>query len=101
MKQTVAALREENARLKGLKGRPTIKPSGMEQATAPSGTTSTRGKVSPRVSIENHVLTVPAPVGSHFKGYGTYLVQDDVLHPQHQRRGDDELGLPPWEWRVR
>ena len=41
LEHTVAAQREEIARLKGLKGPPSIKPSGMEQASG--GMPSERG----------------------------------------------------------
>jgi hypothetical protein len=50
LKQTIGDLRGEIARLKGLKGRPDIKPSGMEQGTdrakrGKAGKRRGRGKV--------------------------------------------------------
>ena len=84
LRQTVTELREEVARLKGLKCRPNIKPSGMDKGTEPPKPTKKekrrgRGKVTPRVSVEEMVINAEIPPGSRFKGYEPFLVQDLVI----------------------
>jgi hypothetical protein len=80
-KRVIAEQREEIARLKGLKGRPSIKPpSGMENGTAPKPdgrrVRRCRGKIVPRVKIEEQILKPEVPEGSRFKGYEDFVVQD-------------------------
>ena len=84
LKQMNSELREELARLKGLKGRPKIGPSGMDKGTETPKPNQLakrrgRGKVTPRVSIEEEAVSAPVPPGSRFKGYGPFLVQDLVI----------------------
>ena len=85
--RVIAELREENARLKGLNGRPRIKPSGMENASEPKlggkrGKHRRRGQIVPRVAIEDQLIQAQVPPGSRFKGYENFLVQDIVLRAE-------------------
>ena len=84
LKQQNIEQREEIARLKGLKGRPKIGPSGMDKGTDPAKREQLkerrgRGKVTPRVTVEDQVITAAAPPGSRFKGHEPFLVQDLVI----------------------
>ena len=86
LKQVVAEQRAEIARLKGLKGPPSIKPSGMEQASATKpgscgGKRRGRGAKRVRVAVEDRVLTADVPEGSRFKGYERFFIQDLELRP--------------------
>ncbi|WP_434624543.1 IS66 family transposase [Azospirillum sp. B2RO_4] len=85
----------EIARLKGLSGRPAIKPavkpSGMEAGTpAPPQRPVRRrrgraGKVSKTVTCEDRVLCVAVPEGSRFKGYEDFTVQELELRARRIR----------------
>src|SRR5271168_2536398 len=91
----IGSLRDELARLKGGPGRPDIKPnvkpdikpSGMEKATEPKlekppGKDRRRGDVRAKLTInEERKLEADAPLGSRFKGYASFLVQDLVIRP--------------------
>jgi hypothetical protein len=85
LRRTVAAQRDEIARLKGGPGRPNIKPSGMEKATEPKpekpgGGRPRRGPTRAKLTInEEKTVKVGAPPGSRFKGYTSFVVQDLVL----------------------
>ena len=76
LKKENAELREGIARLKGLKGRPKLKPSGMEKATeAPAARSARRkgrrGAKRTKLTVnETRVLKPDSlPDGARFKGY--------------------------------
>ncbi len=72
LKQAVADLRAEVAALKGVRGRPVIRPSGMEQKTAPKpaggGKRGKKRRKTERLAIhEDRIIHASVPVGSRFK----------------------------------
>ena len=99
-----AALREEIARLKGLKGRPKLRPSGMEKAAETAGAKggkrkgrrgAKRSKLTPN---ETRILKPESlPDGARFKGYEDFIVQDIVLMPWTIRYRRERWLLPSGE----
>ncbi len=100
LRQAIAELRAEVATLKGVKGRPKVRPSGMEKGTepGPAETGRSRGagdRKAKRLTIhEERMIAAEAPAGSRFKGYEDFLVQDLVLRP-HLVRLRRERWLTP------
>jgi len=102
LERLVAAQRDEIARLKGLKGRPQIKPSGMEQATAPAeprrNGRGRRGRRSKRAELRLHeervIKVASLPRNSRFKGYASFLVQDLVLQAWGVRLKRERWRMP-------
>jgi Transposase IS66 family len=101
LERLVAAQREEIARLKNLKGRPTIKPgtpSGMDTHTTSPGSSRKPGRRGPKASQltiqEERVMRAAVPAGSRFKGYEDFLIQDLIVR-SHGIRIRRERWLTP------
>jgi len=85
LKAENAELREEIARLKGLKGRPQIKPSGMEKATEVPAKgprkIGRRGAKRAKLTIDEirPVKVANVPKGARSKGHEEFVVQDLIV----------------------
>ncbi len=104
LKAENAELREEIARLKGLKGRPKLKPSGMEKATEGPAARSARrkghrGAKRTKLAIDETRIVKPGslPEGARFKGYEDFTVQDLVIEPWTIRYRRERWLLPSGE----
>src|SRR6478672_11142664 len=99
LRQVIAGLTAEVATLKGVRGRPKLKPSGMDERTEPAPAESrgrgAKASKAGRLPIdEERVIAAEVPAGSRFKGYEDFLVQDLVLRP-HVVRLRRERWLTP------
>src|SRR5947207_1458218 len=91
--ERLALLEDELASLKGLKPRPTIRPSTLETPPKPPRAAggkrpgSAKRPQNAQLTIYREI-TVPLndpPPGARFKGYEDYVVQDLVLEPRTTR----------------
>jgi hypothetical protein len=117
--ETIQQLRDEIAVLKGEKRKPTFKPSGMEEETAPDalppeeGETGAADEGPPKRPGSNkrrktHRLTIhqeipvppasPLPAGSRFKGYRDFVVQDLKIESFNTRYRLEVWRTPEGEW---
>jgi len=95
-------LREEIARLKGLQGRPKLKPSGMERAADAGRSTGRKGRRGAKrmaLAIDETRILKPdsLPQGARFKGYEDFIVQDIVIKPWTLRYRRERWLLPSGE----
>jgi Transposase IS66 family len=104
LKAENAKLREEIARLKGLKGRPKLKPSGMEKtaeaaAAKGGGRKRHRGAKRARLHIDETRIVKPDRLveGARFKGYEDFIVQDLLIKPWTTRYRRERWLLPSGE----
>ncbi|MBK5938368.1 hypothetical protein CCR96_03635, partial [Halochromatium roseum] len=114
--QTIQQLRDEIARLKGEKGKPRFKPSGMEQ-NAGQGEDQQGDEDQPKSArkrpgsskrAKTAQLTVhedcrippsqPPPPGSRFKGYRDVVVQDLKIQAHNTRYRLEVWQTPDGEW---
>lgn len=92
LKREIAALRDENARLKGHPPRPRSTSSGMAERATSRGKEQKQGNGKPvrkkgkrggkrdRLTIdEDRILRPNVPGGARFKGYQDFLVQDVIV----------------------
>jgi hypothetical protein len=111
--ETIQQLRDEIAVLKGEKGKPTFKPSGMEDQSDPDkneqGTGESAGQragsskrsKTPDVPIHEECVIPPAetpPSGSRFKGYRDFVVQDLKIQAHNTRYRLEVWQTPDGEW---
>jgi len=99
LKAENAELRAEIARLKGLKGRPKLKPSGMEKAAHAERRAGRKGRRGAKrralARDESHILKPDSlPEGARFKGYEDFIVQDIVIQPLTVRYRRERWLLP-------
>ena len=106
LKTENAELRDEIARLKGMKGRPQIKPnlkpSGMEQGTGTGKSprkTGRRGSKRAKLTINETKLIAceNVPAGARFKGYEDFVVQDLIVQSKTVLLRRERWQLPTGE----
>lgn len=108
--EQIQALRDEIARLKGLKPRPQIRPSKLEDGSRRSGRKdkkrkrpgSVKRRKTGKLTIhETHVVSPDnLPDGSRFKGYDEYTVQDIKFCAYNTRYRLERWRLPSGEYAV-